>query len=92
MVSENVTADVMYNLSYHVIHNASDDSQTMYPEDLSQQPYPYPLEFKPVWEVAVKTLLYVPVIVFAIIGNVVVILVVVKNKRMQVSDVCVGVL
>ncbi|XP_059167828.1 QRFP-like peptide receptor [Physella acuta] len=85
MVSENVTSDVMYNLTYHVIHNVTDDSQTTFPEDLSQQPYPYPLEFKPVWEVAVKTLLYVPVIVFAIIGNVVVILVVVKNKRMQTT-------
>lgn len=59
--------------------------------DLSQMDYPGPVKYKPLWEIIVKTFFYFPVIVFGIIGNVIIIAVVAKNKRMQVriSKTCV---
>ncbi|KAK7475830.1 hypothetical protein BaRGS_00032880 [Batillaria attramentaria] len=47
--------------------------------------YPVIIESKPLWEIVVKTVFYVPIISLAIIGNVLVILVVARNKRMRTT-------
>ncbi len=56
--------------------------------DLDYTQHDYPGEgFKdvPAWEIALKTVTYIPVIVHAIVGNILIILVVARNKRMQTT-------
>lgn len=75
--------EVMANDSIEGRNNASPDIP-----DVSHMDYPGVTQHKPLWEMIVKTLFYFPVIVFGIIGNVIIIAVVAKNKRMQASMNC----
>ncbi|CAG5135912.1 unnamed protein product, partial [Candidula unifasciata] len=69
-----------------IINNLTDDgNMSMDTTDLSQVDYPRLIKYKPLWEIVVKTVFYVPVIILGIIGNVIIIAVVAKNKRMQTT-------
>ncbi|XP_012938949.1 substance-P receptor [Aplysia californica] len=78
----NISEGITFNYTHdHVGNFVTADM----PVDFSKMEYPLPIKYKPVWEIVVKTLFYVPVIVFAIIGNIITIVVVAKNKRMQTT-------
>lgn len=72
---------------YDIIMNSTTPSgdNMSHDQDVSQHDYPRVIKYKPLWEIIVKALFYVPVIILAVIGNVIIIAVVAKNKRMQVS-------
>ncbi|XP_050391461.1 neuropeptide FF receptor 2 [Patella vulgata] len=53
--------------------------------DYSQRNYPEELRTIPIWEMVLKIGFYVPVIVLALLGNLLVILVVARNKRMKTT-------
>lgn len=73
-------------MSVEVVLNSSlQNNMSTEATDFSKMNYPGDYKYKPMWEVIIKTFFYVPVIVFGIIGNVIIIVVVIKNKRMQVS-------
>ena len=53
--------------------------------DLSQFPYPKPFKQVPTWEAVVKVFFCILIIVLALIGNITIILIVWKNKRMRTT-------
>ncbi|ESO84079.1 hypothetical protein LOTGIDRAFT_108319 [Lottia gigantea] len=53
--------------------------------DYSQREYPGEIRTYPIWEMVLKIAFYVPVIVMALFGNLLVILVVARNKRMKTT-------
>lgn len=67
----------------------SNDSTDSYPppslDDMSHVNYPKEIVIKPLWEIVLKTLFYIPVITLAILGNILVIIVVARNKRMRTT-------
>ena len=63
-----------------------DESSMMPPlPDVSNLSYPGIVVGKPIWEIVLKTVFYVPVIVLAIVGNVLVMIVVARDKRMRTT-------
>ena len=55
-------------------------------ENLTQFPYPAPLPLsKPIWEILVKSFCYIITIVMAIVGNVLIIVIVWRNRRMHTT-------
>ncbi|BFZ17768.1 hypothetical protein BsWGS_20807 [Bradybaena similaris] len=75
-------------MSFEVVVNGSIEGRNSVSHDMpdvSHMDYPGVTQHKPLWEMIVKTLFYFPVIVFGIIGNVIIIAVVAKNKRMQTT-------
>lgn len=63
------------------------EGEEAYPEYYDSSIYPYPLELQtqPFIHVVAKISVYVIIILTALVGNVLVILVVVKNKRMRTT-------
>ncbi|WAR26657.1 CCKAR-like protein [Mya arenaria] len=63
--------------------NSSDvyDYQSMY----GNMEYPVPFKEVPLWEMIVKITLYSVLILFAFVGNILIIVVVAHNKRMQTT-------
>jgi hypothetical protein len=53
--------------------------------DPRQHPYPKPFRQVPVWEASIKICVYSLVILLSVIGNILIILVVAKNKRMRTT-------
>nr|KAG5691316.1 hypothetical protein BaRGS_014015 [Batillaria attramentaria] len=66
-------------------HNMSEEKAESLSTNMTHLDYPVIIESKPLWEIVVKTVFYVPIISLAIIGNVLVILVVARNKRMRTT-------
>ncbi|XP_076459384.1 QRFP-like peptide receptor [Babylonia areolata] len=60
-------------------------SKQMVMPDLSNFSYPGEVVYKPVWEIALKTAFYVPLVVLAVVGNVMVVAVVARDKRMRTT-------
>ena len=59
---------------------------TIIEENLTQFPYPGSLPSpKPIWEILVKTLCYAVTIVLAIVGNLLIIIIVWRNRRMHTT-------
>ncbi|BFZ02706.1 hypothetical protein BsWGS_05745 [Bradybaena similaris] len=77
-MTDNMSIDIIINSTTPGGDNISD-------QDLSLIDYPKEIKYKPLWEIVVKTLFYVPVIILAVIGNVIIIAVVAKNKWMQTT-------
>ncbi|KAL8623903.1 hypothetical protein ACOMHN_050618 [Nucella lapillus] len=53
--------------------------------DVSNETYPGKVVGKPIWEIVLKTMFYVPVILLALVGNVLVMVVVARDKRMRTT-------
>ncbi|KAL8565666.1 hypothetical protein ACOMHN_059682 [Nucella lapillus] len=53
--------------------------------DVSNVSYPEVIVSRPVWEIALKTAFYVPLILLAVVGNVMVMVVVARDKRMRTT-------
>lgn len=66
-------------------NNSDEDGASMSPMDVSNMNYPGNITTKPFSEIVVKTVMYIPVIAMAIVGNILVILVVARNKRMRTT-------
>ena len=64
-----------------------EDESSMMPllPDVSNLSYPGAVVVKPIWEIVIKTVFYVPVIALAIVGNVLVMIVVARDKRMRTT-------
>jgi len=56
-----------------------------YPFNLTLLDYPETFQYQPIWLVVLKITIYVALILVAIAGNILVILVVIKNKRMRTT-------
>ncbi|XP_052829131.1 QRFP-like peptide receptor [Octopus bimaculoides] len=76
-------AGMSYSLSETITENIN--GSTDYTSYLENIPYPRELKKFPLWEIIVKTLFYVIVIVLATAGNCLVIAVVYTNTRMQTT-------
>lgn len=53
--------------------------------DVSGVDYPGQIKSLPTWEISLKILLYASIIIASVIGNTLVILVVIRNKRLQTT-------
>ncbi|XP_046360468.1 neuropeptide FF receptor 2-like isoform X2 [Haliotis cracherodii] len=87
ITTSSTTQNVLYsNVTSSYNYNYNNTVEVAYDAD-SFDAFDYPGGFKhvPSWEIALKTLTYIPVIAFAIVGNVLIILVVARNKRMQTT-------
>lgn len=65
------------------IHSMEDT--TLFILDPRQHPYPKPFRQVPVWEASIKIFVYSLMILLSVIGNILIILVVAKNKRMRTT-------
>lgn len=83
------SSSLTFGLALTVMDMHSNDSTDSYPppslDDMSHVNYPKEIVIKPLWEIVLKTLFYIPVITLAILGNILVIIVVARNKRMRTT-------
>jgi len=61
-----------------------------YPGEFDTRDYPYPLhiEKRPLWEILVKSIFIIVIIVLALVGNILVVYIVWRNKRMRSTTNC----
>ena len=79
----NETSIFLYNRTHPTGYTFPDVSLLSY--DISQEMYPGPYKHVALWEIIIKIITYIPIIVLALIGNFFVILVVARNKRMRTT-------
>lgn len=85
MNNSNGVSNFSMDFTLVTLNNISLETTTIDLDDISQMLYPKSFKQIPLWEAAIKIFVYTIMIIVSLIGNILIILVVAKNKRMRTT-------